>query len=346
MALFPALRPAALWASRIIRSSEPRIEEFDFSTLRGALTPAEDFYIRDHFAEPRLTARSWRLQITGQLRSALEVDYAAILHQFARRLPVTLECAGNPAGGGGLSTGEWTGIPLEKLLRQAGLRPGVKEIRFIGADGGMAGGAAQSFYARSIPVEKALHPDTLLAYQLNGVPLPAEHGYPVRVIVPGWYAMDSVKWLARIEALDHDDTSPAMTQQYVAIRLEAVGAARSAVTVMRVKSQIAWPSDGAVVDRGPHTIRGAAWAGENTVAKVEVSTNGGQDWQPATLETSPTQYAWVLWSLPWDAGKAGECRISARATDDQGNTQPATRDPARADGYELNWQQSVRCIVR
>jgi DMSO/TMAO reductase YedYZ molybdopterin-dependent catalytic subunit len=342
VALAPALRPAALWASRIIRSSDPRIEEFDFTTLGSSITPEEDFYIRDHFAAPRLVSPSWRLHIGGHVRSSLELTYADILRGPARNMVATLECAGNAVGAGGVSTAEWTGIPLRKLLERAGLRPEVKQIRLIGTDGNQG----QGFFLRSIPVEKAIHPHTLLAFQMNGAQLPAEHGYPLRAIVPGWYAMDSVKWLARIEALDHEDASPFMTQEYVAVRLQAVGSERTPVTRMQVKSQIAWPPDGMVLGCGRHTIRGAAWAGENRVALVEVSTNAGQDWAAASLEKSPAPYAWVLWNYPWEAQRPSEYRVSVRATDDKGNTQPASRDPLRVDAYELNWRQSVRCTVK
>ena len=342
VALIPALDPAALWASRIIRSTDPRIEEFDFSTLRDSITPEEDFYIRDHFPAPRLASQSWRLRITGHVLSSLEVTYADILRGPARNMVATLECAGNAVGAGGVSTAEWTGIPLGRLLLQAGLRPQVKQVRLIGADGAERPG----FFSRSISVEKALHPDTLLAFRMNGAQLPLEHGCPVRAIVPGWYAMDSVKWLVQIEALDNEDTSPFMTQQYVSQRLQAVGSERAPVTRMQVKSQIAWPADGAVLGAGQYAVRGAAWAGENKVALVEVSTNGGQDWTAASLEKTPAPYAWVLWNYAWDAQRPGEYRISVRAADDKGNTQPASRDPLRVDAYELNWRQSVTCKVR
>ena len=345
VALLPALDPAALWASRITRSTDPRIEEFDFTTLRSSITPEEDFYIRDHFPAPRLASRSWQLRITGQVGSSLEMTYADILREPASSRVATLECAGNTVGGGGVSTAEWTGIPMGKMLQRARLSPQVKQIRLIGADGD-ANTQGPGFFSRSIPVEKALHPDTLLAFQMNGTQLPVEHGYPVRAIVPGWYAMDSVKWLVRIEALDQEDTSPFMTQEYVAQRLQVVGSERTPVTRMQVKSQIAWPSDGAVLSTGRYAIRGAAWAGEQKVALVEVSTNGGRDWAAASLEKSPAPYSWVLWTYPWDAQNPDEYRISVRATDDKGNTQPASRGPLRVDAYELNWMQSVRCTVR
>src|SRR5215831_7824689 len=158
VALIPELDPAVLWASRITRSTDPRIEEFDFTSLRNSITPEGDFYIRDHFPAPRLASQSWRLRITGHVLSSLEVTYADILRQPARNLVATLECGGNAVGAGGVSTAEWTGIPLGKLLHQAGLRPQVRQIRLIGADGDERLG----FFSRSIPVEKALHADTVL----------------------------------------------------------------------------------------------------------------------------------------------------------------------------------------
>jgi DMSO/TMAO reductase YedYZ molybdopterin-dependent catalytic subunit len=341
-----SLRPSRLWASRIVRSAAPRIEEFDFASLRGSLVPSSEFYIRDHFDEPKLSTASWKVSIGGQVRSPLSISYPALLCEFSRDMTVTLECAGNPVGGGGLGTAEWTGVPLGQLLRKAGLLPGTVQIRLVGADSGAAGGLERLAFSRSIPVKKALHPDTLLAFHMNGKPLAPEHGFPVRALVPGWYGMDSVKWLGRIEALDHLDTSPSMTRQYMAVRMDAVGTSQIPVTAMRVKSQIAWPQDGTVVPPGKYTIRGAAWAGENTVATVEASTNGGTEWLRASLEGTPAKYAWVLWSCLWDARAPGEYRIMARATDDHGRSQPVARDASRADSYELNWQQTVTCTVR
>src|SRR5439155_22315555 len=142
-------------------------------------------------------------------------DYSSLLREASRTLTVTLECAGNAVGGGAVGTARWTGVPLERLLRRAGLSSRVKHVRLVGADRGVEDpGRAPVFYMRSLPAEKALHPDTLLAYQMNGGPLPVEHGFPLRAVVPGWYAMDSVKWLVHIRALDHEDRSIFMTERY------------------------------------------------------------------------------------------------------------------------------------
>src|SRR5207249_1230031 len=152
-----------------------------------------------------------------------------------------LECAGNAVGSGGVSTATWKGVSLGTLLEEAGIGPGVRYIQLVGADRGTEHSShAPISFARSIPLAKAMHPDTLLALRMNGATLPVEHGYPLRAIVPGWYGMDSVKWLVHIEALDHEDESFFMTQRYMAVRLQTVGSQQDPLTRMRVKSQIAY----------------------------------------------------------------------------------------------------------
>jgi DMSO/TMAO reductase YedYZ molybdopterin-dependent catalytic subunit len=346
LALAPLWRSAAAWAPLSDQPGDAQITEASLSFLGTLLTPSAEFFIRDHFAVPQLPA-AWKLQMTGRVRLPFEISEADIQRQPGRTLTVTVECAGNGVGSGGVSTADWTGIPLRTLLERAGLGRGVKVIRLVGADRGTdAPSSPPVSFIRSIPVEKALHPDTLLAYQMNGAPLSAEHGHPVRAIVPGWYGMDSVKWLTRVEALDREDTSYFMSQRYLAVRLELVGSEQHTVTGIRVKSLIVEPRAGATLTPGPSMVRGAAWAGENRVARVEVSLNGGSDWAPATLDKDVRPYSWVLWSYPWKVPASGAYTIVARATDDRGNTQPISRDPLRLDNYELNWCHAVRCEVR
>ncbi len=347
LALTPLWQPTALLASTIDQAGDPEIKVFGFSSLRTFLTPNEAFYIRNHFAVPRLSPPDWKLQVVGRVRSPFEISYRDILRQPSRTLTVTLECAGNGVGSAGVSTATWTGISLASLLKLAGLTAGVRHVRLEGADRGIEGSSILPLtFTRSIPLEKALHPDTLLAFQMNGAPLPAAHGYPLRAIVPGWYGMDSVKWLVRIEALDHDDASFFMTQRYVALRLQMIGSEQSPVTRMRVKSLITQPGDGDFLVPRLYAIRGAAWAGENRVAHVEVSTDGGKNWAYATLEGDIRPYTWVLWKFDWEIRAPGAYSIMARAMDDLGNTQPSSRDPLRIDSYELNSYHSVRCEVR
>jgi DMSO/TMAO reductase YedYZ molybdopterin-dependent catalytic subunit len=313
--------------------------------LRSLLTPNQEFFVRNHFAAPRLPEAS-KLRVAGRVRSPFEITYAELSRQAIRTLTVTLECAGNGVGSGGVSTATWEGVPLATLLKRAGLGSGVKHVRLVGADRGIEGSQTRIPFARSIPLEKALHPDTLVAFRMNGAPLPAEHGYPWRAIVPGWYGMDSVKWLEEIEALERADASYFVTHRYVAIRLETIGSAQSPVTQMRVKSLIVEPREGAIATPGLVTIRGAAWAGENRVTQAEVSTDGGKSWAAAALDKDVRPYSWVMWNYPWEVRTPGVYVVVVRATDDQGNTQPATRDNLRVDSYELNWYQSVRCEIR
>jgi DMSO/TMAO reductase YedYZ molybdopterin-dependent catalytic subunit len=343
----PFWRPAAFRAMGLGQSGDALLREFGISKLTPFPTPNEGFFVRNHFAVPQLAVKEWKLRVMGAVGSPRELDHDQLLELASRELAVTLECAGNGVGTGGVSTATWTGTPLAALLRQANLGRGVKHIRLVGADRGIenTGEPAETF-ARSIPLEKALHPDTLLAFHMNGVPLPPEHGFPVRAIVPGWYGMDSVKWLTRIEALERADTSFYMTQRYVAIRLEVIGSDQSPVTRIQVKSMISQPAQGEILPLGPYTTRGAAWAGENNVAQVEVSTDGGENWNAASLEGNPRPYCWRLWNYRWLIAARGTYALSVRATDDQGNAQPATRDSRRLDSYELNWRHSIRCEAR
>jgi DMSO/TMAO reductase YedYZ molybdopterin-dependent catalytic subunit len=346
LALAVATWPAGLRALRPEQSGDPLIRTIDFSSLRTLLTPNDEFFLRNHFVVPPLSLTGWKLRVTGRVRVPLELRYADILARPQHHGTITLECAGNGVGSGGISTATWAGVSLGALLMESGLSSRARYVRLVGADRGIEGSSnVPVAFARSIPVEKAMHPDTLLAFRMNGARLPAEHGYPLRAVIPGWYGMDSVKWLIGIEVLERDDESFYMTQRYMAVRLQAVGSEQCPITRMRVKSQIAQPRQGEFLAQGTHLIRGAAWAGENRVAKVEVSTNGGKDWNPASLDKESRPYAWVLWNYPWDVQMPGAYTIAVRATDDRGTMQPSVRDSHRFDSYEENWYHSVHCEV-
>jgi DMSO/TMAO reductase YedYZ molybdopterin-dependent catalytic subunit len=337
---------AGLRALRPEQSGDPLIRTIDFSSLRTVLTPNDEFFLRNHFAVPPLSLTGWKLRVTGRVRVPLELRYADILGRPQHDGTITLECAGNGVGSGGISTATWTGVSLGALLMESGLSSSARYVRLVGADRGIEGSSSVPVsFSRSIPVEKAMHPDTLLAFRMNGARLPAEHGYPLRAVIPGWYGMDSVKWLVRIEVLERDDESFYMTQRYMAVSLQTVGSEQRPITRMRVKSQIAQPRQGEFLAQGTHLIRGAAWAGENRVTKVEVSTNGGKVWNPSNLDDASGPYAWVLWNYPWDVQMPGAYTIAVRATDDRGTTQPSARDSHRFDSYEENWYHSVRCQV-
>jgi DMSO/TMAO reductase YedYZ molybdopterin-dependent catalytic subunit len=244
-----------------------------------------------------------------------------------RSLTVTLECAGNgrtsmaplpegePWGQGALGTAVWKGVPLAKVLARAGLRPDVVEVLIEGADG-----EGRKRFARSLPMSKALHPDTLLALEMNGAPLTRSHGAPVRLIVPGWYGMASVKWVSRIEALTEPFEGHYQRERYVYDLSD--GRAPEPVTRMRVKSMITSPEEGTRVAPGRVVVQGMAWSGERRVVQVELAVDGGESWRQATLLEAPRPSAWVRWAFTWENAAPGRHTLRARATDEAGETQP------------------------
>src|SRR5579863_3863827 len=171
-------------------------------TVKEVVTPNADFFVRNHFRTPKISEAAWNLEISGMVSTPLKLSYADLLLASSVRRPATLECAGNPTGGGGVGTAVWSGLSLAELLKQSGLQPGATTVVFHGADSGDGENLPPgTHYARAIPLEKAMDPSTLLAYEMNGGPLPADHGFPLRALVAGWYGMDSVKWLTRVEVL-------------------------------------------------------------------------------------------------------------------------------------------------
>lgn len=198
----------------------------------------------------------------------------------------------------------------------------------------------------SLPLAKALHPDTLLAYEMNGEALSPEHGYPLRLVVPGWYGMTSVKWLVGIQALQRPFEGYHQSVYYVFAREGAAdGSPKERVTLLRVKSLVTWPQRGQVLPPGSHGIRGVAWSGQGPVSRVEVSTDNARSWRPAELEGCVSSYAWQQWEYRWDVEQAGVYLIRARATDDKGNTQPA-QAPWNFRGFANNSIHVVPVEIR
>jgi DMSO/TMAO reductase YedYZ molybdopterin-dependent catalytic subunit len=311
------------------------------------ITSNKDAFVRNHFPTPTWEQSAWRLSVAGHVRQPFQLDYRELLALPRQVRTVTSECAGNGVGGNQVSTAVWTGTPLRSLLDRAGLDPAVRFIKLTGGDQGpveTAPGQAVPF-ARSISLEKALHPDTMLAYRMNEDVLPAEHGFPLRAIVPGWYGMDSVKWLVGIEALNTEDLSYFMTEKYVATRLLAVGAEMTPLSRMAVKSQITYPRDGARLPPSDIVIEGLAWAGENKIETVEVAIPGASGWITATLEDTPQPYQWISWRCVWKAPRPGMQSITCRASDSAGRVQAIGRDPLRLDAYENAWRHTVRVEI-
>lgn len=310
--------------------------EAALAALREFITPIEDFYVRSNFPTPPYDPATWRLRVDGLVDRPLSLALEAVQALPSRTLTCTLECAGNnrtqmapipegePWEQGAVSTGVWTGVPLAVVLEQAGVRPGAVEVRFEGADRGVPRGRTETIsFERSLPIDQALHPDVLLVYAMNGAPLTAEHGAPLRLLVPGWYGMAAVKWLARIEVLDHPLEAHYQTRQYRYYRPGAEEA--PPVRWMRIKALVTSFPSGAVLPAGPVEISGVAWCGDAAVARVEVSIDAGP-WQAAELLGEAAPYTWRQWRYPWAGAPAGRHSIRARATDANGNVQPDLPD--------------------
>lgn len=322
---------AAAWGQ------QPEVSAFDLSLLDDWLTPTESFFVREHFPLPKVSAHGWTLQLGGAVAAPYEISYDDLLREPRKVLPATLECAENPVGGGLVSHAEWTGVSLDSLLERAQPVPEARAVRLVAADG----------YRRSIPLAKARHADTLIAHGMNGERLTEKHGLPLRAVVPGWYGMDSVKWLQRIEVLTEEDDNPPTSRDYVRLTRSMLLGLRPAgrVAAMGVKAAFSRPVDGAILIGRQFTVRGAAWAGENRVRSVEVSVDGGKSWGPARLSPEPLPYAWAHWAYDWKVSGPGAHELVVRATDDADRAQPAERARDRADHYEQDSWQTVRVTV-
>ena len=326
--------------------------------LRHDVTPAGLHYLLNHFDVPYVPDDAdWRLEIGGRVRTPLTLSLGEIKRLPARTLRVTMECAGNgraamsprypsmPWVHEAVGTAEWTGTPLRHLLERAGLLDDTVEVSFIGADRGVDRGVEHD-YGRSLKPDMALGEDVLVAWAMNGAPLLPQHGFPLRLIVPGWYGMASVKWLARIEALD----SPFQGYQQVGsyIYRSVPGGPGMPVTHIRVKSLMVPPGIPDFYTRrrlapaGAITIHGRAWSGAGVpITGVELGVDGR--WKDARVDAAVSPYAWCGWSAIWEA-EPGEHELSCRATDANGDTQPVEAQWDAA-GFGNNAVQRVRVKV-
>ena len=327
--------------------------------LQCDITPLGLHYLLIHYDIPFVDAVSWRLAVEGLVERPLTIDLDDLRARPAVTLPVTLECAGNgrtmlhprpvsqPWINEAVGTAEWTGTPLAGLLEEAGVRDEALELVFTGADAGVEGGRAQH-YERSLTVEQALRGDVLVAYAINGEPLPPQHGFPVRLVVPGWYGMASVKWLVRITAVNKPFDG---YQQARAYRLRQVREESGVpLSVIAVRALMAPPGVAEFPSRRRHVPRegwgvvGRAWSGAGAIERVEVSDDDGRSWSQATVEPAPGPHAWHRWTYWWEPDRAGDMELWCRATDAAGHTQPI--EPAwNLGGYAVNAVQRVPVTV-
>jgi DMSO/TMAO reductase YedYZ molybdopterin-dependent catalytic subunit len=333
----------------IVRSEAPEVLEFPFAELESLVTPSEKFYVRDHFDRPNIDLATWRLRVEGCVSKSLELSYEELVSMPSAAFLATLECAGNgrqflvpPPKGvqwqlGGIGTAEWLGVPLSAILERAGMLANASEVIFQGADCGHVESEEKPappglmHFERSVPITKAK--DVILAYKMNGSDLTPAHGFPVRAIVPGWYAVASVKWLTTITVSDRPFTGYYQSLDYTFCSRESGEAVRVPITKLQVKAEIARPQPNEVLARDrDYEIFGAAWSGESEITSVEVSTDGGGMWTEASLLGDSVRNAWRLWKYNWRTPSTAQTvTLIARATDDHGNTQPVKHDPDYAD---------------
>jgi DMSO/TMAO reductase YedYZ molybdopterin-dependent catalytic subunit len=333
----------------ITSSASPNSRAFNFAALKGWVTPNDEFFVRSHFGTPKLTAAPFVMSVTGEVERERRFTLDDLMRLAVQEEVVTLECAGNLVGWGGVSNARWTGVRLGDVLRAAGLRSDAKEVVLIGADGGTdteAGGILVDAYTRSIPLSKAMEATTLLVFKMNGEPLPPAHGGPLRALVAGWYGMDSVKWLKQITVARAPSAGFYQARRYYEARRAGEVTTRGPLGAMRLKSQIARPLNDAVLMLKPTTLFGAAWCGDAEIARVEVTTDSGETWREAVLGADRAPLAWRLWSYEWQPTSAGKTVIAARAYDTKGRAQPIERDPQIITPYANNWVDRRTVEVR
>lgn len=346
-----------------VRVMRPYDAETPVREFTSFLTPAHRLFVRSHFGPPpqdAVTESQWKLTVSGLVERPQSFSMQELKKLEPVRLTSVLQCSGNGRAyhrpkvpgvqweRGAVGNVQWTGVRLRDVLGAAGLRDQAKHVQFQGADRPAV--STVPLFTRSIPVAKALHPDTLLAYEMNGRPLPLLHGAPLRVVTPGWMAESCVKWLTDIVARQDEARGYYMETAY-RLPVTAVqpssglpGTSMVPVEAMPVKSLIAGPEDGARVGRGPVTVQGVAWSGEAPVAKVEVSFDDGKTWEPARLVGPDEPYAWRQWQLSWRPQRAGTVTICCRATDADGQVQPQT-SPWNPSGFIWNGWDRVTVTV-
>jgi DMSO/TMAO reductase YedYZ molybdopterin-dependent catalytic subunit len=337
--------------TRAPENSETPLEE-----VRSWVTPNRLFFVRNHFEVPALQPQTWSLRVGGLVEQPAEWTWDELAALPERSVFATMECAGNGRsflqphvhgvqwGAGAVGHAEWTGVPLRLLLQKARVRPGAVEVLCEGADVGTEADHPEPMaFARSLPLAKALDPDTLLATRMNGELLEPSHGYPLRLLVPGWYGVASVKWLRRLEVLDRPFQGYFQTTKYTIQRQTPAGTERVVLGPMMVKAEIIRPHPTEVLGLGTNRLFGVAWAGPEAVARVEVSSDGGRSWNGAELLGPQAPYSWSLWEYLWEVAEPGRYQLLVRATTSGGRVQPVEHDMLNG-GYQIH--HSRPCTVQ
>lgn len=320
-------------------AATPRVKFFDLRHLTSWKTPEEEFFVFHQTETPVIQPEKWRLEIRGFVERPREYTLSELQQRADKRdVGVTIECSGNTprvAANGQVSNGMWSGIGLASILQECGVKPEAREVAFFGMDTERERADAPEVpHGRSMYLQDALHPSVMLAYALNGKPLLPDHGYPLRLIVPGWYGMTQIKWLQRIDVLDRRYEGAHMARNYHTVREDDGILLESSISRNHLKSVVARVTR----RKNPagaysYKISGAAWGGPSALKTVEVSIDGAA-WKPAALGERQGDFGWTLWSLDWTNAGSGSHTLVSRAIDSAGHVQPT----------EAEWQKGMRTV--
>ena len=353
--------PAVPGKEEMIHHPSSSLElEMPVEFLKSWITPVSHFFVRNHLDEPSISpSTEWRLTVTGEVKQPCALSLRDLTGMEPHSITAVLECAGNGRAfyrpetpgtqwqRGALGNAHFSGVRLRDILLPAGLKATAMHVMFRGLDQA----TGQTPFIRSIPIEKALDEDTVVATHMNDAPLTAHHGFPARAIVPGWIGASWCKWLTEIRVLDKEFEGEFMTEAYrvpcqpIPPGTSAGDVTTRALTALNAKSIIAGPAHGATVKTGAVRIHGAAWTSDAEITGVDISTDGGATWSTAELESERARYAWRLWNYTWKAPEPGDYIVVSRATDSRGCRQPptATWNPG---GYLYNAIDQIEIHVR
>lgn len=305
--------------------------------ISGTIVPNPLFFLRSNNPTPTIAPNDWRLRVDGRVQRPLNLRFEELRSLPSRTEEVWLECAGNsrrrfdPPGEGNqwddqaVSNAAFKGVSLSTVLDHVGVLEDAIEV--------VASGADATNFQRSLPLEVALRPEVILAWEMNGEPIPQPNGGPVRLVVPTWAGIASVKWPTRVEVVTTSFGGYYHAERYIIV--DAEQRVLRSVREMPVKSLVAWPEEGATLSAGAHVIYGFAWSGHGRITRVEVSTDDRQTWAPARLIHGTGPFAWTRWEFPWTAAGPGRTTIAARARDSAGNVQPE-QAMWNKFGYQMN----------
>ena len=291
---FAALHPIRVGNASLLTNLFGRVGK-----KTAPLTPIDEFYITSIDVAPEVNISEWELSIEGLVHKPLKLSYDELLKRPQTHLVATLECIGNPLGGEDIGTAKWTGVRLNTLLHEAGINSSGRDLVLHGADG----------YSDSFPLSRALGDEVLVALTMNEKPLPVNHGFPARVIVPGLYGLKHVKWLTKLDIVDYDYRGYWQQEGW------------PEDAVVKVQSRIDLPGDRETISGNQYSIQGIAFGGEYGIARVEVSTDTGKSWHPSVLQTPLSPFAWVFWNYEWTIPAKGEYTLMVCATNGRGERQ-------------------------